>query len=69
MSENLAELRRAVGLSQVELAAKAGVSYTTIQRLEAGRSDGRVETLQAIARALDVPITELLAPNAAEASS
>jgi len=41
----LRHARRSAGLTQRALAAKTGVPQETIARIEAGRSDPRVETL------------------------
>ena len=54
---NINEARMAVGLTQKELAAKVGIPYQSIQKLEYGSRDpGRMEarTLIAIADALGV---------------
>lgn len=66
----LREARIAAGLSQERLAAKAGLTKNLMQLLEAGRSSGpiaearpsnpRIETLTAIASALDITVSELL---------
>lgn len=54
----LAELRVAAGLTQKQLAAKAGHGYVTISRLE---RDGQanIGTVQDLARALDVSVDVL----------
>ena len=52
--------RAARGWTQTDLAVKAGVSIATVAFAEAGRTAPTVATLQKIARALKVPITELL---------
>jgi len=64
-------LRAEAGLSQEKLAARAGLTKNLLQLLEAGRSSGtiatarpsnpRIETLTAIASALDLTVSELLA--------
>ncbi|GAA0280230.1 helix-turn-helix domain-containing protein [Cryptosporangium japonicum] len=48
----LADHRRAVGLSQTELAARMGTSQSTVARLEAGDVDPRMSTLERYAEAL-----------------
>lgn len=52
--------RKIAGLSQNELAQKAGVSQATISDIEAGNTNApRVDTLQAIARVLGCTIDDL----------
>ena len=46
-------------LTQQELAEKTGMSKPYISQLESGKRQGTVETLVAIARALDVPLDVL----------
>lgn len=60
-SERLRELRRRRGLSQPELAGRAGISLSTLARLESqsGRPC-RTRTLALIARALDEDPAALL---------
>lgn len=54
------EHRLGRGWSQVELAGKAGVSYSTVQRLEAGRFHPAMSTVKGLAKALGVKVDELL---------
>ena len=56
----LKALREAEGLSQEALASKAKISREYLARLEAGRHDPTVGTLRRLAKALGVPVTELL---------
>jgi transcriptional regulator with XRE-family HTH domain len=56
----LRQTRKAQGMSQYELAAKAKVSREYIRQLEAGRSDPTVGMLEKLAKALRVPVTDLL---------
>lgn len=55
-------VREAKGLSQEAVAFAAGLSCSTVERVERGLGSPRVDTLQAIARALGVPAAELLEP-------
>ncbi|MBB5213421.1 helix-turn-helix transcriptional regulator [Parapusillimonas granuli] len=48
--------RKHAALTQEELAAQAGLSRMTIQRLESGKLDPRFSTLQEIARVLGLDI-------------
>jgi transcriptional regulator with XRE-family HTH domain len=52
--------RETRGMSQAALAKKARITREYVNRLEAGRNDPTVGVLQRIARALGVPVTELL---------
>lgn len=49
------------GLTQVELAEKAGVNRVTVAEIETGRKQGSVSTLRALARALTVSLDDLTA--------
>lgn len=48
-------------MSQRELAAKAGISREYLTRLEAARQDPTLGTLEKLAKALKVKVTDLLA--------
>jgi XRE family transcriptional regulator, regulator of sulfur utilization len=60
MGRRLKRLREAKGLSQYALADKAGISRRYVMKLEAGQSDPTVGMLQRLAKALAVPVTDLL---------
>ena len=63
----LGALRMAKGLSQAELAARAGVSRATINRIENGRSRTvNLDMLAAIAKALDVAPAALIGETASK---
>jgi DNA-binding XRE family transcriptional regulator len=47
------------GLTQQELAVQAGISKPYLSQIESGKRQGTVETLTAIARAIDVPLDVL----------
>ena len=49
-------LRKAKGLSQMQLAEMLGVSYQQVQKYEKGNTKISVERLSQIAKVLDVPI-------------
>lgn len=61
MRLKLREVREAKFVTQVELAKKAGVSETTIVRLEAGTHNPRVSTVRKLAVALGVKPAALVA--------
>ena len=56
----LRKLRKAKKLSQYALAKAARISRVYVKKLEDGRSDPTVGMLQRLAKALGVPMTELL---------
>lgn len=55
----LRELRRAKGVKQYELAAKAGISQPFLHDLERGNRNAKPETLARIAAALDCTVAEI----------
>lgn len=50
------------GLKVGELAARAGISQPYLSQIEAGKKDGTLKTMAAIARALDVDVDDLVVP-------
>ena len=60
MGRRLQQLREARDLSRQELAERAAISREYLRRLEAGRQDPTVGTLQRLAKALGVKVTRLL---------
>lgn len=56
----LRDARQSRGLTQRELANEANVTFTYISRLEAGASAPGIDTLDQLARALQVHVTDLL---------
>ena len=56
----LRRLRDVRGLSQTALAEKARISRGYLARLEAGQQDPTLGVLERLAKALRVPVTELL---------
>ena len=52
--------RKHAGLTQKELAEKAGVAKITIQQYEAGKRQPRLEQLEMLADAMKMDIGELL---------
>jgi Zn-dependent peptidase ImmA (M78 family)/DNA-binding XRE family transcriptional regulator len=61
LSNNLQRLRHARGYSQETLAAAAGISRLAYSNIERAKSEPRVETVRALAKALQVRLPELLA--------
>ena len=62
IAEQVAEQRKARGLSQKELAELTGTTQSAIARLESGGRPPRIDTLLGIAEALDCDLTVELKP-------
>jgi XRE family aerobic/anaerobic benzoate catabolism transcriptional regulator len=60
VAERIREQRRAKGLSLRELAEAAGVSDRYVAHLESGKGNVSILVLRKLARALDVPMEDLL---------
>ncbi len=59
-AERLKAARQARGMTQRDLADKAHVTFSYISRLEAGASAPGIDTLDQLARALQINVIELL---------
>ena len=53
------QLRLSAGWSQVELARRIGCLQSTLSDIETGKTDPKQKRLEAIARALNVPVSQL----------
>ena len=60
MAKRLKTLRERRGMTQEQLAEKSGVSRTYLARLETGRQDPTLSTLEKLATALKVDVAKLL---------
>ena len=60
LGQRIRRLRKTAGLSQDALARAAGIGRVTLVRLEKGEQTPRFKTLDAIAKALGIPVSELL---------
>jgi len=60
IGENLKRQRFRAGLTQQELADKAGTTQTTVARIERDAVEPEVTTIRKLAAALDVRIADLL---------
>ena len=56
----LKKLRKARNMTQEELAKRADLSRTYVARLETGRQDPSLSTLERLAKALRVSVADLL---------
>ena len=59
LGERIAELRKARGITQVQLAELLGVSQQTVQAYEVGRRRIQVSSLPVVARLFSVSLEEL----------
>ena len=60
VGQNLAQLREDKGLSQRELSKSSGVMQAEISKIELGKGNPTIITLQKLSKALSCPITSLL---------
>lgn len=65
VADNARSLREQAGLSLSELARRSGLSKGALSQLEAAQGNPTVETLWALAQALDVPFSDLTAERGA----
>ncbi|MCI4186299.1 XRE family transcriptional regulator [Dickeya dianthicola] len=63
IGKKIKQLRMTRNISLNELSRLSGVSKAALSKLESGNSNPRVDTLDAIASALRVPLSDLLAVN------
>jgi transcriptional regulator with XRE-family HTH domain len=68
IGEEIRKIRLLRGYSQEALAEKIGVSYQQIQKYEKGDSELKINRLESIAEALDVPLFELIHLSSSELS-
>lgn len=66
LARNVRRLRTATGLSQEELAARAGLHRTYISSIERGQRNVSIENIFALARALGCEPRDLVDLHAAE---
>jgi transcriptional regulator with XRE-family HTH domain len=59
LAKQVREWRRARRLSQEQLEGKAGLSHNAISRIENGQVSPRLDTLDAIADALEISVEQL----------
>lgn len=61
LSKNIKNLRRKHGLSQEQLAKKAGITYSTLIKIESGVNDNpTIKTVKKITNALNIKIDDLI---------
>ncbi len=59
MNTKLKEMRRQIGLTQVQIAKQAGISTLSYQRYESGQRVPDVNTAKLIAKALNTTVEKL----------
>lgn len=60
LGPNLREARLKLELSQEQVAERSGVHATEVSRIEAGKRDPRVSTVERLAKAVQMPPGQLL---------
>ncbi len=58
--EHVRAIRKKKGFTMTELSYKAGVEYRQISNIETGKVNCTISTLNALAKALDIPLKELM---------
>lgn len=59
VGKNIQKIRESKGISQQELAAKCNFEKSNMSRLEAGRVNPTLSTLEKVAKSLDISLAEL----------
>ena len=62
VAKNILDCRKSVGLSQEKLARHAGISRAYVGKIETARFSTSIDTIEKIARALDVEADVLFEP-------
>ena len=57
---NLREARKKLGLTQEQVAQRSGVHSTEVSRIEGGKRDPKISTLERLAKAVEVQPGRLL---------
>ena len=60
LGSNLKAARKKLGLTQEEVAARSGVHATEVSRIEAGKRDPQVSTVERLAGAVELRPGQLL---------
>jgi transcriptional regulator with XRE-family HTH domain len=60
LGTNLREARERLGLTQEQVAERSGVHATEVSRIEAGKRDPQVSTVERLAKAVEVKPGRLL---------
>lgn len=60
LGKNLRQARERAGLTQEVVAERSGVHPTEVSRIESGKRDPRIATVEALAEAVGVSVSDLL---------
>lgn len=60
IGKNIRDLRKRQNLSQIDLAVTVGIDRAYLSEIENGKTNITINTLYAIADALNTPITDIL---------
>ena len=60
LGDRVKKLRKSLKMSQIDLAVEIGVDARTIVAIEAGKRNPTLKTINKLARALKIPVHELL---------
>jgi transcriptional regulator with XRE-family HTH domain len=60
LGENLRRARQHLGMTQEEVGHRSGVHPTEVSRIEAGKRDPRVSTVERLAKAVGISPSDLL---------
>jgi transcriptional regulator with XRE-family HTH domain len=60
LGKNLRAARKRLGLTQEQVAERSGVQAGEVSRIEAGKRDPQVSTLERLAKAVEMPPGRLL---------
>lgn len=60
VGEQIRRLRKALGMSQMQLADKMGITYQQVQKYEKGVSDLTMRRLRQVSASLNVPVSTFI---------
>lgn len=60
MGQHIRYIRENAGISQEQLAADAEIPYSSVNEIEAGKTNPTIASLMALSEALDIPLKKLL---------
>lgn len=60
LGAHIRKLREDQGISQEQLAADAEITYSSVNEIEAGKTNPTIASLMALANALEIPLNELV---------